>query len=45
MRYTVKHKYCKCIKVIEGNDIYDAFKKNELDKRVWNVIDIEIIAE
>jgi hypothetical protein len=45
MRITVEHKYCKYIKIVEGNSLYDAFKKNDLDVRVWNVIDIEMITE
>jgi hypothetical protein len=41
MRLTVEHKYCKAIKVIEGNSIIDAYRKNGLDIKIWKVIDIE----
>ena len=41
MRLTVEHKYCKMTKVIEGNSIIDAYRKNNLDITIWKVIDIE----
>ena len=41
IRLTVEHKYCKTIKVIEGNSIIDAYRKNGLDIRIWKMIDIE----
>ena len=43
VRLTVEHKNCKCTKVIEGNDLYDAFRKTNTDMTVWNVIEIEKI--
>lgn len=41
LRLTVEHKYCKTIKVIEGSSIINAYRKNNLDIRIWKVIDIE----
>lgn len=41
MKLTVEHKYCKITKVIEGNSIIDAYRKNGLDIKIWKVIDIE----
>jgi hypothetical protein len=41
MKFTVQHNYCGMTKVIEGNNVYDAFKKNNLDIKVWTVIDVE----
>ena len=43
VRLTVEHKYCKCTRVIEGNDLYDAFRKSNTDMTIWIVIDIEKI--
>lgn len=42
-QYTVEHKNCGYIKVIEGYDIYDAFKKNNLQSNMWTVIKAEEI--
>ena len=39
--FTVEHKYCKCTRKIEGNNVWNAFKDNKMDWTVWNVIDVE----
>ena len=41
MRFTVKHNYCGMIKIIKGANVYDAYKKNGLDIKIWTVINIE----
>ena len=41
MTFTVEHKYCKMTKKIEGENVFDAFKKNGLDFNIWTVINIE----
>lgn len=40
-KFTVEHKYCKCTKVIEGVDKYDAFKKSGTELNLWNIIKTE----
>lgn len=41
MVLTVEHKYCGFTKKVEGENIYDAFKKNGLDLNIWKVIEVE----
>lgn len=41
LKVTVEHKNCKMTRVVEGENVYDAFKKNGLDLNTWTVIDIE----
>ena len=41
MRFEIGHKYCGFTKTIEGDNVYDAFKKNGLDLNVWVVKNIE----
>jgi hypothetical protein len=41
LKITVEHKNCKMTRVIEGETIFDAFKKNGLNFNTWVVIDIE----
>jgi hypothetical protein len=36
--YTVEHRHCKAIRTIEGYDIWDAMRKNNLDTRVWREV-------
>ena len=43
LRFLVEHKYCKCRRVIEGYNVFDAFKRNETDLATWVVIDVEEI--
>lgn len=43
LKFTVEHKYCKCIRVIKGINIYDAYKSNKMDYTIWNIIDVEKI--
>ena len=38
---TVKHKYCGCTRVIEGETLTQAFKNSNTNMEVWVVIDIE----
>ena len=39
LRFTVEHKYCQCQKVIEGLNIYNALKGNDLDCNKFNYTD------
>ena len=43
MIFTVEHKYCKCTRTIEGENVYRAFKENNMDMNIWVVIDVEEI--
>ena len=43
MKFTVRHNYCGMTKTIEGFNVYDAFKKNGLDIKIWTVINVENI--
>ena len=43
MRFEIAHKYCGYTKTIEGDNVYEAFKKNGLDLNVWVVKNIEKI--
>lgn len=36
--FQVEHKYNKSIKIIFGNDIFDAMKKASLDFKFWQEI-------
>lgn len=38
IQFTIKHKYCGAITTIEGNDIFDAFKRNNKDPKIWILI-------
>ena len=40
--YTLKveHKYCGCVRVIEGESIAKAFKDTNTDPTVWEIIEI-----
>lgn len=40
--YTIQHNHCGMITKIQGENVYDAFKKNGKDLRVWAVIKYEI---
>lgn len=37
MKFEVEHKYCGYRKIIEGENIFDAFKRNGLDFVFWNI--------
>ncbi len=37
--FTIRHKYCGITKKISGYDIYDAFKKCDIDFKYWLVIE------
>ena len=41
MRFELEHKYYGFTKTIEGENVYDAFKKNGLDLNVWTVKNVE----
>lgn len=43
MRYTVQHKHCGKITIIEGYTIWDAFRSFGLDPKVWEIIEAEEI--
>ena len=43
MRFTVKHKYCGCVRVIEGCNVWDALKTEGLDHTIWIVEEVEKI--
>ena len=43
LRFTVEHKYCKCQRVIEGLNVYNALKYNGLDITIWIVKNVEKI--
>ncbi len=38
----IEHIHNGCIKIIEGNDIYHAFKVNNLQHNYWNIIGIDV---
>ena len=40
LEFVVVHKYCGFTKVIEGYNVWDAFKSNGLDLNVWEVKNI-----
>ena len=33
--FSVIHKYCHCVIIIEGYDVYEAMKRNDLDSKYW----------
>ena len=37
MTFTIKHKYCGMTKIVEGYNVFDAFKKNGLDLEIWEI--------
>lgn len=41
MTFTIKHKYCGMTKKVSGYNVFDAFKTNGLDLKVWEVISVE----
>ena len=41
MIFTVEHKYCGYTKMIEGENVFDAFKKSNLDFNIWTVVEAE----
>lgn len=41
LRITVEHRSCHCIKVIEGDNVTQAFKHSNTDPKHWIVINIE----
>lgn len=43
LRFTVEHKYCKVTRTIEGINVFEAFKNNQMDWSIWQVIDVEKI--
>lgn len=43
LEFTVEHKYSKTIHVVEGENVFQAYKNNNLDFNLWTVIDTEKI--
>ena len=43
LNFTVVHKYCGYTKQIQGCNIWDALKENNLDFKIWQVLNIEKI--
>ena len=41
LRFTVVHKYCGYTKTVEGYNVWDALKTNNLDHNVWKVEGVE----
>ena len=41
MKFTVEHKYCKYTREVEGRNVCDAFKNNNLDLNIWIVMAVE----
>lgn len=41
MTFTVEHKYCRMIKKISGENVWDAFRKNNLDINIWIVKSVD----
>lgn len=41
LKFIVEHKYCGMTKTVEGVNVWDAFKKNNLDLNIWIVKNIE----
>lgn len=41
MQYTIQHKHCGMIKVIEGYTIWDAFRSFGINPQLWSVISFE----
>lgn len=40
LTFKVKHRYCGMEKTIKGNNIFDAFRKNEMDYKYWTVQEV-----
>lgn len=40
--FTIEHKYCGMRKVITGESVADAFKKNGLDYSVWLIVETNL---
>lgn len=40
LEFKVVHKYCGYTKTIKGNNVWDAFKDNNLDLQVWEVVEV-----
>ena len=36
--FTIQHKHCKAITKIEGYDIWDAMRKNNIKGNAWEII-------
>lgn len=43
LRFTIQHKFCKCLRQIEGENVFDALKNNNLDFKFWDILDVEKI--
>jgi hypothetical protein len=41
LQFTIEHKYCKCTRVIEGQNVFEAFKNNGINLSIWIVTDVE----
>ncbi len=37
LKFTVVHKYCGYTKTVEGHNVWEALRKNNLDPTVWIV--------
>ena len=43
LRFTITHRYCGFTKTIEGPNLWDAFKLNGLDYKIWEAVSVEKI--
>jgi hypothetical protein len=41
MIFRIKHKYCGMETTIEGENVYDAFKKANKDFSIWEVVSVK----
>lgn len=40
-KFTIQHKHCGMVKQVEGFDQWNAYKKNNIDGKMWIVRAIE----
>jgi hypothetical protein len=43
LEFVVTHKYCGMTKTIQGYNVWDALKANNLDYNVWTVVSVQNI--
>ena len=36
--YIIEHKHCRCTLTIEGENFYDACKRNNINTNLWKVV-------
>ena len=43
LKFTIEQKHCKCLRVIIGENVAQAYKNNNINASLWLIIDIEEI--